>query len=139
MPGNIDNAAPNGVMPFALCTAFAESREYVQLQSQYHDGTIQRSQLAQTSRHTFTLAQRLTAAQVAALKAFWDSQQGGATPFVFYNLIEGTYDPTGNSTHGPVHRPVPGFLVADHRPGQDRRSAIPTDRSRVIAHVRHHR
>jgi len=100
MPGNIDNAAPNGVMPYALCTAFAESREYVQIQSQYHDGTIERSQLAQTSRHTFTLAQRLTAAQVIALKAFWDSQLGGVVPFVFYNLIEGTYDPTGNSTAG---------------------------------------
>ncbi len=83
-----------------ICTAFAESLEYVQIQSQYNDGTIQRSQLAQTSRHTFTLAQRLTAAQVAALKAFWDSQQGGATPFVFYNLIEGAYDPTGNSSTG---------------------------------------
>ena len=83
-----------------ICTAFAESLEYVQIQSQYYDGTIQRSQLAQTSRRTFTLAQRLTAAQVAALKALWDSQQGGATPFVFYNLIESAYDPTGNSSTG---------------------------------------
>jgi len=30
MPGNIQNATPNGVMPCALCTAFSESREYAQ-------------------------------------------------------------------------------------------------------------
>jgi len=100
MPGNLQQAAPNGVMPYALCTAFSESREYAQLQTQYHDGAIQRSQLAQTSRRTFSLSQRLTAALAIALKAFWDTQQGGASPFVFYNLIEGAYDPTGNSTQG---------------------------------------
>jgi len=87
-------------MPYALCSAFSESREYAQLQMQYHDGAIQRSQLAQTSRHTFWLSQRLTAALAIALKGFWDNQQGGAVPFVFYNLIEGSYDPTGNSTQG---------------------------------------
>lgn len=100
MPGSIQGAAPNGVMPYGLCTAFSESREYVQLQTLYHDGAIQRSQLAQTSRRTFSMSQRLTAALAIALKAFWDSQQGGAAPFVFYNLIEGTYDPTGNATQG---------------------------------------
>ncbi len=100
MPGNIQNAAPSGVMPFALCTAFAESREYVQLQAQYHDGTTERSQLAQTSRKTFKLAQLLTAARAATLKAFWDTQQGGVVPFLFYNVAEGAYDAMGNSTQG---------------------------------------
>ncbi|HTS30632.1 MAG TPA: hypothetical protein VMH81_32390 [Bryobacteraceae bacterium] len=87
-------------MPYSLCTAFSESREFVQLQAQYHDGTTQRSQLAQTSRKSFRLAQRLTAAHAATLKAFWDGQQGGVVPFLFYNLAEGHYDPTGNSTQG---------------------------------------
>jgi hypothetical protein len=100
MPGNIQSAIPTGVMPCALSTAFSESHEYVELQAQYHDGTAERSQLAQTSRKTFKLAQRLTAARAAALKAFWDSQQGGVVPFLFYNLAEGTYDATGNSTQG---------------------------------------
>jgi hypothetical protein len=100
MPGNVQNADPNGVMPFALCTAFSESREYVQLQAQYHDGTIQRSQLASTARRTFQVSQRLNAAKAAALKTFWDGQQGGVVPFIFYNLIEGTYDPNGNSLQG---------------------------------------
>ena len=100
MPGDIQNAAPSGVMPYALCTAFSELREFIQLQAQYHDGTTERSQLAQTSRKTFKLAQRLTAAGAAALKAFWDGQQGGVVPFLFYNLAEGSYDPTGNSSQG---------------------------------------
>jgi hypothetical protein len=100
MPGNLQTAVPSGVMPFILCTAFSESREYVQLQTQYHDGTIQRSQLAQTSRHTFSLGQRLKASLVIALKAFWDGQQGGTVPFYFYSLIEGAYDGTGASTTG---------------------------------------
>jgi len=100
MPGSIQNAVPSGVMPYALCTAFSESREYVQLQAQYHDGTTERSQLTQTSRKAFRLAQRLTASRAAALKTFWDAQQGGVVPFLFYNLAEGAYDPTGNSTQG---------------------------------------
>ncbi|MGD0497536.1 MAG: hypothetical protein ABSC23_03770 [Bryobacteraceae bacterium] len=100
MPANIASAVPSGVMPYALCTAFSESREFAQLQNEYKDGAVQRSQLAQTSRRTFTLSQRLNATLVAALKTFWDGQQGGTVPFLFYNLIEGTYDPTGNATQG---------------------------------------
>ena len=100
MPGSLQSAAPSGVMPYGLCTSFSESRECLQLQAQYHDGTSERSQLAQTSRKTFKLAQRLTATRAAALKTFWDGQQGGVVPFLFYNLAEGTYDATGNSTQG---------------------------------------
>ncbi len=100
MPGSIQNAVPVGVMPYALSAAFSESREFIQLQAQYHDATTERSQLTQTSRKTFKLAQRLTSTSVAALKTFWGSQQGGAVPFLFYNLAEGAYDPTGNSTQG---------------------------------------
>lgn len=100
MPGNIQHAIPSGVMPYALCTAFSESREYAHLQAQYHDGTVERSQLAQTSRRTFALSHRLTAVKAIALRAFWDGQQGGVVPFLFYNLVEGPYDSTGNSTQG---------------------------------------
>ena len=100
MPGSLATAVPSGVMPYALCTAFLESRDCAQLQAHYHDGTTERSQLAQTSRRSFKLAQRLTAARVATLKAFWDGQQGGVVPFLFYNLAEGAYDPSGNSTQG---------------------------------------
>jgi hypothetical protein len=97
-------------MPASLSTAFTESREYAQLQNQYRDGTIQRSQLAQTSRRTFRLRKRLSASVLSALYSFWVSQKGGLTPFAFYNPFEVTsgqqigsnYDPTGNSTQGRV-------------------------------------
>jgi len=97
-------------MPASLCTAFTQVREYAQLQNQYHDGTIHRSQLAQTSRRTFRLAKRLTASALDALYDFWVSQNGGLTPFVFYDpfdvaagqQIGSNYDPTGNGTQGRV-------------------------------------
>ena len=97
-------------MPASLCTAFTELREYSQLQNQYHDGTIQQSQLAQTSRRTFRLGKRLTASLLSALFSFWTSQNAGLTPFAFYNpfdvasgrQIGSNYDPTGNNTQGRV-------------------------------------
>lgn len=100
MPGNLAVSAPSGVMPYALSTAFAEAREFVQLQAQYHDGTTERSQLAQTSRKSFKLAQRLTATLVDALRTFWDGHEGGVVPFLFYTLAEGPYDATGAATLG---------------------------------------
>src|SRR5271166_2004379 len=110
MPGNLVQAAPNGVMPASLCTAFTELREFAQIQNQFHDGTIQRSQLAQTSRRTFRLSKRLNAAAKAALYNFWVGQNGGLTPFAFYNpfdvasgqQIGSNFDPTGNNTQGRV-------------------------------------
>jgi hypothetical protein len=85
-------------------------REYAQLQNQYHDGTIQRSQLAQTSRRTFRLSKRLNASALAALYNFWVSQNAGLTPFVFYNPFDvaagqqilSNYDPAGNNLQGRV-------------------------------------
>lgn len=42
MPSSIQIATPTGVTPYAVCTVFSESREYVQLQAAYHDGTAER-------------------------------------------------------------------------------------------------
>ena len=97
-------------MPFALCTAFTESREYAQLQNDYHDGTIQRAQLAQSSRRTFRPNMRLNAMQLATLYAFLTTQNFGMTPFLFYNPFEvlagqqigSNYDATGANTQGRI-------------------------------------
>jgi hypothetical protein len=102
-------------MPFTLCTAFTEEREYAQLQNQYADGTIQRSQLAQTSRRTFKLAKRLNATQLSALYTFLAGQNFGATPFLFYDPFDvlagqeigSNFDPTGNNPQGRVTVRVP--------------------------------
>ena len=95
-------------MPASLCTAFTELREYAQLQNQYHDGTIQRSQLAQTSRRTFRLSKRLSSSVLSALYSFWVSQTAGLTPFAFYNpfdvasgqQIGSNYDPQATTRRG---------------------------------------
>jgi hypothetical protein len=97
-------------MPASLCTAFTELREYAQLQNPFHDGTVQRSQLAQTSRRTFRLSKRLSASLLSPLYSFWDTQNGGLTAFAFYNpfdvpsgqQIGSNYDSTGNNTQGRV-------------------------------------
>jgi hypothetical protein len=99
-----------GVMPASLCTSFVEVYEYAALENQYHDGTLQRSILVETPRRTFKLAKRLDATTLAALKTFWDSQNGGLAAFLFYNPFDVTsgqaigsnYDPTGNNTVGQV-------------------------------------
>src|ERR1035438_10264521 len=97
-------------MPLSLCTAFTELREYAQLQNQYRDGTIQRSQLAQTSRRTFRLTKRLSSSLLSALYNFWVSQNGDASVFCFYDpfdvsagqQISNNYDPSGNNLQGRV-------------------------------------
>src|ERR1700691_6596336 len=104
MPGSIQYAVPSGVMPASLCTAFTELREYVQLQNQYHDGTVQRSQLAQTSRRTFRLSKRLSASLLAALYSFWVSQNGGLTPFAFYNPFDVTSGHQIGRNYHPTQR-----------------------------------
>lgn len=108
MPGNLTIAVPTEVLPASLCTAFTEARTYEQLQGSYHDGTIQRSQLAQSSRKTFKLSKRLTASAVATLYNFVVDMQGALMPFYFYNPFEvasgqqpgSNYDPTGSNTQG---------------------------------------
>lgn len=52
MPANIQKAVPSGVTPYVLHMAFVESREYVQLQAQYHDGSAELLQLPRTWRKT---------------------------------------------------------------------------------------
>ena len=108
MPGNLVAPSPNGVMPATLCTAFTEQREYVQLQNQYHDGTVQRAQLAQTSRRAFRMAKRLSVAALSAIYDFWVSQNAGLCPFTFYDpfdvadgeQIGSNYDATGVNAQG---------------------------------------
>lgn len=108
MPGNLSYAAPSGVLPAGLCAAFTELREYAQLQALYHDGTVQRGQLALSSRRTFRISRRLSSAALATLYAFWCGQNNGLTPFFFYNPFEpaaglavgSNYDATGISTQG---------------------------------------
>ena len=118
LTGSVANAVPSGVLPQSLCVAFTEVREFAALQNEYHDGTLERGQLAQTSRRTFKLSQKLSAVRpsplvlspLELLQAFWEAQNGGLTPFFFYSPSDVTsgqpigsnYDPTGNNTVGRI-------------------------------------
>jgi hypothetical protein len=105
MPGNISGPRPALVMPQTLCTAFSEARAYEQLRNLYHDGTPQAGQFAQTSRRTFKLTRRLSAAQTATLRTFYENVGGGWKPFWFYSPYEASpvgsnYDVTGANGTG---------------------------------------
>src|ERR1041385_2140286 len=113
MPGNLDAAAPTGVLPQNIFSSFVESRSYPVLSANYHDGTYERSIVedginAPASLRTWKAEARNTPAALATLRAFWDAHGGGLIPFYFYNPFEpvpgheigSNYDATGISTQG---------------------------------------
>lgn len=117
MPGNLAIAAPAGVLPNSLHTAFTETRVYPVLSVAYHDGTIERSMILDrvpnTPRplRTWQLSKRLTEAQLSELQTFWEvTTDGGMRSFYFYDPYDtafglrfaSNYDPTGASTQGRV-------------------------------------
>lgn len=104
MPGSVQNAIPLEVLPNSLCRSFGHSREYPLFENEYRNGESQRSLLAATSRKTWQLAKRLTPAQLANLRTFYDARNGPQEAFYFYDPWETSpkfsYDPTGTATQG---------------------------------------
>jgi hypothetical protein len=109
MPGNLASAAPTGVLPQNLCTAFREVRAFPVLANTYHDGASERGMISDgintpVSLKSWVLAQKLTASQLATLTTFFEAKNGGLLPFYFYNPFEpasgSNYDATGASTQG---------------------------------------
>jgi len=104
MPGNIANAFACAVFPHGLCRAFVHTREYPVIDNEYRNGESQRSAQATTSRKKWTLAKRLTALQLAALRDFYDARNGAHEAFYFYDPYETnpkfSYDPTGVAVTG---------------------------------------
>ena len=92
------NAAPATVLPNSLSSAFVHTREYPVIDNEYRNGESQRSAEAATSRREWNLTKRLTPAQLAALRTFYDARNGTHEPFYFYDPYETspkfTYDPT---------------------------------------------
>ncbi|MBM4035280.1 MAG: hypothetical protein FJ291_26345 [Planctomycetes bacterium] len=104
MPGSVQNAAPSTVMPWSLCVAFVRSQEYPAQENEYRNGESQRSVLATNSRKHWSLAKRLTPAQLQALRDFYDTHHGPQEPFYFYDVWETnpnfSYDTTAQATQG---------------------------------------
>ncbi len=104
MPGSVQNAAPLTVLPASLSRAFIHEREYPVIDNEYRNGESQRSVQAANSRKRWRLTKRLTPAQLAALRDFYDARKGPAEPFYFYDPYETspkfTHDPTGQAVAG---------------------------------------
>lgn len=104
MPGSVQNVAPVGVLPWSLSVAFVRSQEYPVLENEYRNGESHRSVEATNSRKAWRLAKRLTPAQLAALREFYDARHGASEAFYFYDPYETSprfsYDPTGQSLAG---------------------------------------
>ncbi len=106
MPGSVSNAAPVGVLPASLCTAFTEKREWASRLNEYHDGSRQSASPVATSRKSWALKKRLSPSAIAALWNFWAANSHSA--FYFYNPFEpasgqavgSNYDATGVSLTG---------------------------------------
>ena len=104
MPGPVQNAAPATVLPLSLYRAFVHEREYPVIDNEYRNGESQQSVQASNSRKRWRLAKRLTPAQLAALRDFYDAREGPTEPFYFYDPYETnpkfSHDPTGQAVAG---------------------------------------
>ncbi len=104
MPGSVQNAAPLAVLPASLSRTFVHEREYPVLDNEYRNGESQRSVQATNSRKRWRLAKRLTAAQLAVFRDFYDARKGPTEPFYFYDPWETSpkfsHDPTGQAVAG---------------------------------------
>ncbi len=106
MPGNVSLAEATAVLPATLCKEFSSSRDYPVLVNSYPSGESQREIMATNSRKAWKLRRRLTAAQMTALRDFFDAR--GADPFFFYDPMQpaesqpigSNWDETGASLQG---------------------------------------
>ena len=74
------------------------------LENEYRNGESHRSVEATNSRKAWRLAKRLTPAQLAELREFYDARHGASEAFYFYDPYETSprfsYDPTGQAVPG---------------------------------------
>ncbi|GIU74779.1 MAG: hypothetical protein KatS3mg004_1866 [Bryobacteraceae bacterium] len=104
MPGSVQNAAPLTVLPASLSRAFVHEREYPVIDNEYRNGESQRFVQATNSRRRWRLAKRLTAAQLSALRDFYDARKGPTEPFYFYD----PYETSPKFSHDPTGQALPG-------------------------------
>ncbi len=102
MPGSIVLATPTTVFPFSLSLAYQRQKTWEVISSFFPDGSNQRSGLVASSRNTWVLTKRLTAAQMGTLRAFYAACKGPQVTFYFYDLFDANfeYDPSGVQTLG---------------------------------------
>lgn len=110
MPANLQSASASAVFPNLSYTAFNEKRIFPILSQIQHDGTTISSIIVDgvnspVSIRTWTVSVRLNSTDLGTLRTFYQSQNGGAGRWYFYDpyfssAIQTSYDATGVSTDG---------------------------------------
>ena len=99
MPGSLTYSSPSTVMPYSLCSAFAEDRIWACLMSEpYADGRTQASVLVAQPRRSWTLTKTLTYTEWIAFKAFYEARR--CVDAFYWYPIKTQYDASGVSTTG---------------------------------------
>jgi hypothetical protein len=81
--GVVANADPVDVLPDYLSRSFVRAAGFSILSNEYREGESQRSLLGATERLSWDLAESLTAAQLTALRTFYEAHDGPTVPFYF--------------------------------------------------------
>lgn len=110
MPGSVNAANPTAVMPYSLATVFQQTRTYTVQQNQYRDGSVQSRAIGDTvsptldSRRSWEQTKLLNIAELQALRAFYNQQQGNLIEFIMYDVDETdppySYDESGSALAG---------------------------------------
>ena len=104
MPGSVANAVASTVLPFSLCRAYSQQREYLALENEYADGASQVALRVSSSRKSWRIQKLLTPSELQTLRTFWDARKGPHQAFYFYDVFETSpkfsYDATGVATTG---------------------------------------
>lgn len=87
MPGNVPAAVPVDSFPALFYRAFSEQRAYVVQVNEYRNGESQQLNQTATSRRRWRLSARLTAADLATLRTFYDAHPK-TVPFFFTPIGE---------------------------------------------------
>lgn len=104
MPDSVAAANPTTVLPWSVARSFQSTRTYAIDQNRYPDGSVQTRVITSSSRRSWSIAQRLTAAQLATLRQLFIDGDGQCEEFWFYDVYETSpqfsYDNTGAATTG---------------------------------------
>lgn len=118
MPGSVQLASVDAVLPHALAAAFTEVVTWPVVASErYRDGRMQVRSDADLPRRSWALTRLLPYADWLVLRNFWEDRRGAMLPFYFYPR-RADHDPTGASPVGRYRVRFDGGLSNEYRLGR---------------------
>ena len=116
MPGSVSAATYTTVLPQILASAYTRTQDWYADQTIYPDGSINVWDMGlAVSRKSWRLREKLTAAELTALRAFYLATKGPTISFLMYEPWETSpqfsYDPTGSAVTGAYIVRFAGSLV----------------------------